>query len=77
MINPTKVIILKDLYMNEVASFYAYSSELRIECKQMEAENIILFDASLFSKPEQSYFNYFLNKSEFSNGLDLRNRYLH
>jgi hypothetical protein len=31
----------------------------------------------LFSKPERDYFNYFLNKSEFTNGLDLRNSYLH
>lgn len=43
----------------------------------MTIENIILFDSSLFSKPEQAYFNYFLNKSEFTNGLDLRNSYLH
>jgi hypothetical protein len=26
---------------------------------------------------EQSYFNYFLNKREFTNGLDMRNSYLH
>jgi hypothetical protein len=43
----------------------------------MAIENIILFESSLFSKPEQAYFNYFLNKSEFTNGLDLRNSYLH
>ena len=43
----------------------------------MASEGIILFERSLFSKPEQSYFNYFLNKSEFTNGLDLRNSYLH
>jgi hypothetical protein len=43
----------------------------------MVNENIIFFENSLFSKPEQSYFNYFLNKSEFTNGLDLRNKYLH
>ena len=43
----------------------------------MASENIILFGSSLFSKPEQAYFNYFLNKSEFTNGLDLRNSYLH
>ena len=30
-----------------------------------------------FSKPEQDYLNYILNKSEFSNGLDLRNKYIH
>lgn len=75
--NPPRVIILRDLYLNEVASFYRYSFELRQEAQQMEAEKIIYFDSSLFSKPEQAYFNYFLNKSEFTNGLDLRNSYLH
>ena len=29
------------------------------------------------SKNEVDYFNYYLNKRDFSNGLDLRNRYLH
>ena len=43
----------------------------------MESENMIFFDSSLFSKPEQAYFNFFLNKSDFTNGLDLRNSYLH
>ena len=75
--NPPRVIILRDLYLNEVASFYRYSFELRQEAQQMEAEKLIYFDNSLFSKPEQAYFNYFLNKSEFTNGLDLRNSYLH
>jgi hypothetical protein len=75
--NPSRLIILRDLYLNEVASFYRYSDELRRETKQMESENIIFFGSSLFSTPEQSYFNYFLNKSEFTNGLDLRNSYLH
>ena len=43
----------------------------------MATENIIFFESSLFSKPEQAYLNYFLNKKEFTNGLDLRNSYLH
>lgn len=77
IINPARVIILRDLYLNEVASFYRYSYELRQEAQQMETEKIIYFGNSLFSKPEQAYFNYFLNKSEITNGLDLRNSYLH
>ena len=32
---------------------------------------------TLFSGQEQNYLNYVLNKSEFSNGLDLRNKYAH
>lgn len=75
--NPARIIILKDLYRNEVASFYRYSLDFRQEAQQMKTENIVFFESSLFSKPEQAYFNYFLNKSEFTNGLDLRNSYLH
>jgi len=75
--NVERILILKDLFDNEVASFYRYPTDFQNEAKQMESENIIFFESSLFSKPEQSYFNYFLNKSEFTNGLDLRNSYLH
>ena len=74
---PARVVILKDLYNNEVASFYRYSFDFRQEAQQMKTENIVYFESSLFSKPEQAYFNYFLNKSDFTNGLDLRNSYLH
>jgi hypothetical protein len=43
----------------------------------MSKEGIVYFGSSLFAVPEQNYFNYYLNKSEFTNGLDLRNSYLH
>lgn len=75
--NIPRVLILKDLYENEVASFYHYPIDFQEEAKKMEIQNWVFFKSSLFSKPEQSYFNYFLNKSEFTNGLDLRNSYLH
>lgn len=65
------------MYDNEVASFYHYPTDFQEEAKQMAIQNMIYFESSLFSKPEQSYFNYFLTKSEFTNGLDLRNSYLH
>ena len=75
--NPVRLFILKDLYNNEVASFYHYPVSFQKEAVQMAEQNMIFFESSLFSKPEQGYFNYFLNKSEFTNGLDLRNSYLH
>jgi len=68
---------LKDLYDNEVGSFYHYPKEFQEEVLTMKNEDIIYTESSLFSKSEQAYFNYFLNKSEFTNGLDLRNSYLH
>lgn len=75
--NIPRVLILKDLYENEVASFYHYQKAFQEEAKQMKNQNMVFFESSLLSKPEQSYFNYYLNKSEFTNGLDLRNSYLH
>jgi len=75
--NIEKLLIFKDLHDNEFASFYRYPVKLQAEVQKMADENIILFESSLFSRTEQSYFNYFLNKSEFTNGLDLRNSYLH
>ncbi|MGZ3863815.1 MAG: hypothetical protein ACXVPN_01730 [Bacteroidia bacterium] len=77
VINPRRVLIFKDLYENEFASYYHYPSDFQEEIHEMKVENIISFENSLFSKPEQAYLNYFLNKSEFTNGLDLRNSYLH
>ncbi len=75
--NLYRVLILKDLYNNEVGSYYHYPIEFQQEVQRMADENIVNFESSLFSKTEQAYFNYFLNKKEFTNGLDLRNSYLH
>ncbi|TAL68618.1 MAG: hypothetical protein EPN82_10085 [Bacteroidetes bacterium] len=75
--NIPRVLILKDLYENEVASFYHYQRAFQDDANQMKNQNMVFFESSLLSKPEQSYFNYYLNKSEFTNGMDLRNSYLH
>lgn len=76
-VNPARVSIFYDLFLNEAASFYRYDSEFRLEALKMESAGLIYFGNTLFSIPEQSYFNYHLNKSEFTNGLDLRNKYAH
>ena len=40
-------------------------------------EGKIVIEDSLFTRPEQKYLNYILNKNEFSDGFDLRNKYSH
>jgi hypothetical protein len=43
----------------------------------MERDGLVKFDSTLFSKQEIDYLNYHLNKKGFTNGLDIRNKYLH
>lgn len=71
------IIILKDLYFNEVISYWKYPKYGRKIIDELEIKNVIEFESSLFSRPEKDYINYFLNKSQFNNGLDLRNKYSH
>lgn len=75
--NLTRIIILRDLHYNEFSTYFYYSEIFRREIKLMQDEGIVYMESSLFSKQEQSYFNYYLNKSEFTNGHNLRNSYLH
>lgn len=42
----------------------------------MEKE-IVVFENSLLTRNEQDYLDFYLNKSKFTNGYDIRNRYLH
>jgi len=37
----------------------------------------IYFTNTFLSIPESDYLNYVLNKSQYSNSMDLRNRYIH
>lgn len=73
----TKVYILKDLYNNEFVSYWRYSQDMRVVVDNLESGGIVKFESSLFSNPECDYINYYLNKSSFNNGLDLRNMYSH
>lgn len=69
--------ILYDLYHNDVIVYWKYSMIGRKLIDDLERKNIIEFESSLFSRPEEDYLNFFLNKSQFNNGLDLRNIYSH
>lgn len=76
-INTNIIRVLKDLYFNEVISYWRYPENRRKVIDELENRYVIEFECTLFSRPEQDYFNYTLNKSQFNNGLDLRNKYSH
>ncbi|MBO0952989.1 hypothetical protein [Fibrella forsythiae] len=83
--NDKYVRISKDLFMyvirelneNKVISYWYYHISIRLVIDEMVNNGFLLFENTLFARPELNYFNYYLNKKEFTNGLDLRNKYLH
>jgi len=71
-----KALILKDIYDNQVGC-KAYQSERLNVISEMVEKGDLRYGNSLFSVPEQQYLNYVLNRKDFDNGLDLRNKYIH
>lgn len=76
-LNIAEVFILKDLYEHDVICPQYYGSELKNIIDEWCKKGDLRLSDSLFSEPEQNYLNYELNKSAYSNGLDLRNKYAH
>ncbi len=58
---------------NYICIQYMDSPELR----RLIAEKKVRVSGTLLSEPETEYINYLLNMKEFSNGLQLRNKYIH
>lgn len=71
------VSIIGRLFLDEVISYWNFPENIRFAIDKMEKKGLVYFGSTLFSEPETKYFNYYLNKSEFTNGLDLRNKYAH
>jgi hypothetical protein len=69
--------VIGKLHYEEVMSFWYYPTQIRDSICYLENKGILCFENTLFTKDEIKYFNFYLNKKEFSNGLDLRNKYLH
>lgn len=71
------IYIVGELHRNEVVSYWNYDEIIRNELDKMIENKLVKVENTLLTIKEKNYFNYFLNKKEFTNGLDLRNKYLH
>lgn len=69
-------IVIGILHTHDVLNYWYFPVNIRSEIDKMEQQQIISFSGALFSKAEQDYFNFYLN-NRFSNGLWLRNKYVH
>ena len=72
---PEKRWVLKDLYEHDVVC--VHTSRFRPVLEEMISAGDLRVESKLFTEPERDYLNYMLNKSEFSDGLELRNKYIH
>lgn len=72
-----KVYILLDLYKNDVISRQHLPKEIQPTIDEMINNGMLFEKDSLLSIPEINFYNYILNRVEYVNGLDLRNKYAH
>ena len=75
-LNREYIAILADMYKHDVVCVQYYGKYKTI-LTEMKDSNDIRTESTLFSVPETNYLNYMLNRSEYSNGKDLRNKYIH
>ena len=75
-LNNSRAGILKDLYEHEVVCVKYLGNWTPVLFEMRDAGDLRL-ESTLFSEPERKYLNYELNKADFSDGLDLRNKYAH
>lgn len=71
-----RAFLLRELYEHEVICVN-YLSTTRFALKEMINAEDIRIEGTLFSIPEKNYLNFMLNKSQYSDGLDIRNKYAH
>lgn len=77
LIDAKTIFILKELYYEEVLNYFHYEEKLKGVIDTFEEKQIVTFESSLLTNNEQDYLDFYLNKSKFTNGYDIRNRYLH
>lgn len=77
MTDDIMMYLIGELHRDEVISYWHFPKEVRQVLDEMEKNGLIDFENTLFSRPEISYYNYYLNKKGYTNGLNIRNKYLH
>lgn len=75
-LNLERAFILRELFQNEVLCM-SYCDGLNNLIVDLQKSGDLKCESTLFSIPEQNYLDFMLNKSKYSNGYDLRNKYIH
>lgn len=68
---------LFDLYLYEYADVSNYEKGICEKVENLFGQESLEFDDNLFSRQESDYISYLLDNKKFTNGLSIRNKYLH
>lgn len=77
LVNKKRTFIYYYIYMNGLIIPDKLSAGLKKEIHRLLAEGNLVAESKLLTRQESDYIDYYLNKSNFINGYDLRNKYLH
>ncbi len=75
--NKRKLNLFDDLYQNDVLSINYYPKSAQTDVDYFISCGIFREGTTLLSEPEINYLNYLLNRAEYVNGLEIRNKYIH
>lgn len=77
LVNMNRTRIYYDIHKNGVIVTSKLSDNLKQEVNKLLNEGALVAENKLLTRQESDYIDYYLNKSTFINGYDLRNKYLH
>jgi hypothetical protein len=71
------VAFLGEIHRNGCLCYHSYSGQAKSVLDRMLSEGTLKSESSLFSRPEQDFVDFHLNRHKYINSLDLRNKYAH
>lgn len=75
--NIARITALHQIFNRREISYYHCQPDVRAEIDKMVIEGWLKYDDYLLSPKERHYINFYLNTSEYTNGMQLRNKYSH
>lgn len=77
LVNRNRTLIHYYIHINGVIVTSKLSDALKQEVDKLLNERVLVSENTLLTRQESDYIDYYLNKKNFINGYDLRNKYLH
>ncbi|UFK97552.1 hypothetical protein [Kaistella faecalis] len=75
--NEAFFVTLHVLYKFEVVNYFSLHYLLRPSMEMLNNFEMVTHEKKLFTKGESDLLNFILNKSRFTDGYDIRNKYMH